>query len=95
MGEIVPLLGGGWVCDTAQPDTFAAMIERALGPAQESHQIAAAQVLRAYLSKENFAAVWMRRIRARLGLPPLSEIRWEDVLNAARPGARDSVASQS
>jgi glycosyltransferase involved in cell wall biosynthesis len=94
MGEIVPLLGGGWVCDTAQPDTFAAMIEQALGPAQEIHRIPAAQVLRAYLSKENFAAVWMRRVRAKLGLPPLPETRWEDVVNAARPESRHPVAAQ-
>ena len=83
--SIIPLFDLGWTADLSTPDRIASALRRhcsqleAFRPSEQSKDLAA------FSRWENYAAIFCRRVRRRLGVETAAaEITWESVARKAR-----------
>jgi glycosyltransferase involved in cell wall biosynthesis len=80
-GDMIPRLGIGWVCDTANDKTFIAALEHAASQPAPLPRTPILTRFLEYTSLDNFVAAWTSRIRERLSLPPVRVLDWKWVIH--------------
>ena len=88
---MIPRLGIGWTCNTADDAAFAGALEEHMSACQDLVRTPLLDRWLKYMTPKNFTATWTRRIRQRLGLTPTSVLDWEWVIK----GGSDAGAASS